>query len=647
MCGISGFISNTIENYKEVLSTMVFHMNHRGPDSNGIYYNEKLSVGLAHARLSIVDLTETGHQPMFSPSKRFKMVFNGEIYNHFDIRKQLEKETNPQWRGTSDTETILMAFETWGIAKTVNTLIGMFAIALLDEEKEELHLLRDRFGEKPIYFGTVNGGFVFASDLKSISTFPKFNNSINRNALALFLKHSSIPAPYSIYEDIFKLNPGSHLKYNIKQKTYKEEEYWSTSKLVNEKSATRYQGSPSDAVARLENLLTTSVDLQMQADVPLGAFLSGGVDSSTVVALMQKLSSKKINTFSIGFEQKEYNEAEYAREVANHIGTNHHDAYMTNKDVIDIVPQIAKIYSEPFSESSLIPTFLVSKIAKEKVTVSLTGDAGDELFCGYSRYQLANNSWNKASKIPYPIRQGIASGISHTPLSVLELLSLPFGNKKDIKGKKINLPDKLLKMAPLLKFNKREELYHLGFMSHNMETLDWVKGSKTVETNFDNNIIKVDSFLEEMMGIDLITYLHNNNLTKVDRAAMATSLETRVPFLDHRVVDFALSLPIGYKIKDGVDKWVLREVLYKYVPKHLIERPKMGFAVPLAEWLRGPLKDLAESLLDKKRIDEEGFFDSNIVREKWSEHLSGRRNWENQLWDVIVFQLWLDEQKRK
>ena len=645
MCGISGFISNRIANYNRVLSTMVYHMNHRGPDSNGIYYNENLNVGLAHARLSIVDLTETGHQPMHSPSTRYKMVFNGEIYNHFDIRDQLDKETNPKWRGTSDTETILMAFETWGINKTVNALIGMFAIALLDEKEEELYLLRDRFGEKPIYYGNVNGGFVFASDLKSISTLPEFKNSINRNALALFLKHSSIPAPYSIYEDIFKLNPGSILKFNIKQKTYKEEEYWSTSRLINEKSVSKYQGSPSEAVGKLENLLTSSVDLQMQADVPLGAFLSGGVDSSTVVALMQKLSSKKINTFSIGFEQKEYNEAEYAREVAKHIGTNHHDAYMTNKDVIDIVPQIAKIYSEPFSESSLIPTFLVSKIAKEKVTVSLTGDAGDELFCGYARYQLANNSWNKASKIPSPIRKGIASAISHTPLGVLELLSLPFGNKKDKMGKRINLPDKILKMAPLLKFNKREELYHLGFMSHNLETNEWVKGSKDVETNFDKNILKVESFLEEMMGLDLITYLHNNNLTKVDRAAMANSLETRVPFLDHRVVDFAVSLPIEYKLREGVDKWVLREVLYKHVPKPLIERPKMGFAVPLAEWLRGPLKDLGESLLDKKRLDEEGFFDSNIVRKKWNEHLSGRRNWENQLWDVIVFQLWLDEQK--
>lgn len=646
MCGVAGFISKEEINYQDILGTMIQKMNHRGPDSNGIYYNEKLKVGLGHARLSIVDLTDTGSQPMFSHSGRFKMVFNGEIYNHVEIKKELDKKEHINWRGTSDTEIILQAFENWGIRKTVNSLVGMFAIVLLDEENEELYLIRDRMGEKPIYYGKVNDNFVFASDLKSISALPRFKNKINRNALALFLKYSSIPSPYSIYEDIFKLNPGSLLKIDVKKLVYKVEEYWSTTKLINDNNSPSFLGTAEEAVSKLDDLLTSSVEMQMQADVPLGAFLSGGVDSSTVVALMQKMSSKKINTFSIGFEQKEYNEAEYAREVAKHIGTNHHDAYMTDKEIIDIVPQISKIFSEPFSEASLIPTYLVSKIAKEKVTVSLTGDAGDELFCGYSRYRLANSSWNKSSKVPSFFRNGISTAISNTPLSIIELLGTPFKGKTDKKGKKINFADRVLKMAPLLKFNSRKELYHSGFMSHNLETLNWVKQSEEVKTNFENNLIEVDSFFSEMMGVDLITYLHNNNLTKVDRAAMANSLETRVPFLDHRVVDFALSLPIEYKVRNKVDKWVLREVLYKYVPSKLIERPKMGFAVPLAEWLRGPLRDWSEELLNETRLKEEGFFEPSIVRKKWQEHLSYRRNWENQLWDVIVFQLWIDEQKK-
>lgn len=645
MCGITGFISSNIINHKDVLNTMIFKMNHRGPDSNGIYYNEKLKIGLGHARLSIVDLSETGHQPMVSPSNRYKIVFNGEIYNHLSIRNKLNKEFRIDWKGTSDTETILIAIEKWGLDITINHLVGMFAIALIDEKEEKLFLIRDRMGEKPLYYGWVNKNFVFASDIKSISSVPLFSNRINRNSLALFLKHSSIPEPYSIYENVFKLEVGDILTVDINTRDISKKKYWSTTNIANENSNPMFKGSANEAVSKLDELLTTSVSEQMQADVPLGAFLSGGVDSSTVVALMQKQSTKKVNTFSIGFEQKEYNEAKYAKQVADHIGTNHHDMYMSNKDVLDVVPKMPQIYTEPFSEASLLPTFLVSKIAKQKVTVSLTGDAGDELFCGYDRYRLANKSWSKASKVPYLLRKGISTGITNMPVGILEACLSPFKGKKNRTGKEINLVDKVLKMSPLLCFKNRSELYHLGFMSHNLQATDWVLNSENAPTTFNKKILKVNSYLAEMMATDLVTYLPNNNLTKVDRAAMANSLETRVPMLDHRIVKFAMSLPLDYKIREGVDKWVLREVLYKHVPKKLIERPKMGFAVPLAAWLRGPLKDWCENLINEKRLKEEGFFNVKVVRNKWKEHLSKKRNWENQLWDVIVFQAWLDEQK--
>lgn len=647
MCGIAGFITKRSLDYKSVLDTMVLKMHHRGPDSNGIWFDDHLKIGLGHARLSIVDLSETGHQPMESISGRYLMVFNGEIYNHLELKKQLEKIKSINWRGTSDTETILEGIECWGLEKTIENCVGMFAIALLDTEEETLTLIRDRMGEKPIYYGWVNQNFVFASELNPIKSFPLFNNPINRNAVALFLQHASIPEPYSIFENIYKLESGCSIKIHIKSGSTEKNQYWSTQLKASEGASSTSKFSPENAVKQLEGLLTAAVGLQMTADVPLGAFLSGGVDSSAIVALLQTQSATKVNTFSIGFEQKEYNEAEYAKKVAQHIGTNHHEAYISAKEVLDIVPQIPKIYSEPFSESSQIPTYLVSKIAKEKVTVSLSGDAGDELFCGYSRYQLANKSWNKISKVPLILRKGIGKSIQKMPFSLLQTLLLPFNGIKDKNGIEINVTDKLLKASDLLKFKDRKEFYNKGFMTHNLEAQSWVLNSEKTQTLFESNALEIDNYFAEMMATDLVTYLPNNNLAKVDRATMANSLETRVPFLDHRVVEFALSLPMEYKLRNGIDKWVLREVLYKHVPKSLIERPKMGFAVPLAFWLRGPLKDWCENLLDQKRLDEEGFFNSNIVRKKWQEHLSGKRNWENQLWDVVVFQSWLDEQKNK
>ena len=645
MCGITGFISQSSIDYNAVLLKMVEKLNHRGPDSHGVWYDNNHAIGFGHARLSIVDLSETGHQPMISFSKRYSMVFNGEIYNHNSIRETIELERTINWKGTSDTETILTAIEIWGIEKTIESCIGMFAIALWDSSEKQLTLIRDRMGEKPLYYGWVNENFVFASELSSIKSFPLFNNQINRDALMLYLRHCSIPDPYSIYENIYKLEPGCSIVIKLGKKEIIKKQYWSTEKIANQNNSPTFIGTAHDAVQELEKLLKNAVKIQMQADVPIGAFLSGGVDSSAIVALMQSQSEKKVNTFTIGFDQKQYNEAEHAKKVAAHIGTNHHEAYMSNKEILDIVPLLPKIYSEPFSESSQIPTFLVSKIAKQKVTVSLSGDAGDELFCGYSRYQLADKSWSKISKIPYFVRKKVSSGINLFPQNFWQTVLQPLNSRKDKNGIQINPADKLLKAAPLLAFKNRKEFYSKGFMTHNLDAINWVIGSKESNTIFDTNSIQIDNYLSEMMTIDQLTYLTNNNLTKVDRAAMANSLETRVPMLDHNIVSFAHSIPIEYKLRDGVDKWVLREVLYKYVPKQLIERPKMGFGVPLAEWLRGPLRDWCENLINQKRLEEEGFFDAKIIRTKWQEHLSGKRNWENQLWDVMVFQDWLDEQK--
>lgn len=645
MCGIAGFISNNSLDFKVVLNKMVAEMKHRGPNNSGVWFNNHYNLGLGHTRLSIVDLSEAGSQPMHSKSGRYTIIFNGEIYNHLVIREELEAKCRVNWNGTSDTETILEAIDLWGIDRTIEACVGMFAVAIWDSKSKNLSLVRDRMGEKPIYYGWVNGNFIFASELKAIQSFPLFNNSINRNALALFLKHCSIPEPYSIYENIFKLESGSSLSINVNSQEVKKKQYWSIEKMVNENNQPSFRGSSNQAIESLENLISNAVSIQMQADVPLGAFLSGGVDSSVVVALMQKQSYKKVNTFSIGFDQKEYNEAEHAKKVANHIGTNHCETYISGKEVLDIVPLLPKIYSEPFSEASQIPTFLVSKIAKEKVTVSLTGDGGDELFCGYSRYQLANKSWSKSSKVPYFLRSNLFKGVSKMPIGFLEMIFKPLEGKVDKNGKEINFVDKILKAAPLLNFNEKKEFYHKGFMTHNLDATDWVLKSEESQTKFQNNKLKIDSFFAEMMAIDLMTYLPNNNLTKLDRAGMSNSLETRVPLLDHRIVEFAMSLPMEYKLRNGVDKWVLREVLYKYVPKRLIERPKMGFGVPLGEWLRGPLRDWCENLLDEKRLNEEGFFNSQIIREKWIEHLSGKRNWGVQLWDVIVFQDWLDYQR--
>ena len=637
MCGIAGFLGS-VDKPEELLTNMANAIQHRGPDDKGIWLDQAKEIGLAHTRLSILDLSSAGHQPMHSLSDRYLIVFNGEIYNHAIIRAELDSINARNWLGYSDTETLLAAIEQWGLELTLRKAKGMFALSLWDRQTQTLSLARDRMGEKPLYYGWVEDCFVFASELKAIKKFPGFNDKVDRNSLALFLRFNSIPAPYSIYKNIFKLAPGCIASLKLGSKEINQTQFWSTETIYNQGASSQFLGTENDAVHALDSVLMSAVNLQMQADVPLGAFLSGGIDSSVIVALMQSQSSKKINTFSIGFDIEEYNEAEHARAVAKYLGTNHYDMYISERDALEVIPFLPHIYDEPFADSSQIPTYLVSKFAKQKVTVALSGDAGDELFGGYNRYVFSNQYFRKIKMLPISLRKLITSSILG--------LSQENWNKHlgGILGKRfVNFGFKLHKGANVLSSRSIREL-HYKLASQIESPENWLINSKEYVTLLNDDVDHFPSLdpIEQMMAYDLLTYLPTDILTKVDRAAMAASLETRVPFLDTSVIEFSASLPLEYKIRDGVTKWVLREVLYKYVPKDLIERPKMGFGVPLEEWLRGPLRDWGESLLDAKRLRDEGFFNVSLLRQKWHEHLTGKYNWHHQLWNVLMFQAWLE-----
>ena len=636
MCGIAGYIGE-IKNPSDCLTKMAQAINHRGPDSNGLWIGQE-GIGLAHTRLSILDLSTAGHQPMHSVSGNYVLIFNGEIYNHEYLRSELESISNRNWLGHSDTETLLASIEEWGIEDTLAKVKGMFAIALWDKKSKNLYLACDRIGEKPLYYGWVNQQFVFASELKSIKQFPAFKNEIDRNSLAMFLRFNSIPAPYSIYENIYKLEPGQIIKIHSKSKQVQKNSFWSIEEVYKNGNMNKFTGTSKEAVDKLEHLLSSAVSSQMQSDVPLGAFLSGGIDSSTIVALMQSFSNSKVNTFTIGFNSKEYDEAKHAAKVAKYLGTDHYDKYVTDSDALNVIPNLPNIYDEPFADSSQIPTFLVSEFAKQKVTVALSGDAGDELFGGYNRYIFSEKTLNTIFKAPSIIKKLISKSIfSISEEKWSSLLSSHLNNRF------ANIGNKIYKTADILSSKNVRDL-HLKLVSQIYNPSEWLKNANEYKSKLNDDIVRFEELnsIESMMAYDLISYLPTDILTKVDRAAMSVSLETRIPFLDLDVIEFSASLPVEFKIRNGVSKWALREVLYRYVPKDLIERPKMGFGVPLAEWLRGPLKDWAESLLDEKRLQQEGFFNVEFVRDKLQEHLSGNRNWSFQLWNVLIFQAWLE-----
>jgi asparagine synthase (glutamine-hydrolysing) len=642
MCGFAGFLGG--DNSKPVamklLQSMTDTIIHRGPDDGGEWFDEEKQIGLGHRRLSIVDLSIAGHQPMASYSGRFIIAFNGEIYNHLELRELLNNKIDNQWNGHSDTETLLAGFEVWGIEETIKKSIGMFAFSVWDKSKQTLILGRDRLGEKPLYYGWQNGILLFGSELKALRSHPDFENEINRDALTLYLRHFYIPAPYSIYKNIYKLLPGQLLEVNPLNKNMNFIEYWSFNEVVNDKGERQFKGDAEQAVLGLESVLKASIKQQMIADVPLGAFLSGGVDSSTVVALMQSLSDKPVRTFSIGFNEDGYNEAIHAKDVAEHLGTDHTELYVTPEEAMDVIYKLPQLYDEPFADSSQIPTYLVSKMAKEYVTVSLSGDAGDELYCGYSRYTLSQELWKKLSKIPHPIRLLSANFIKLMPIKFWNVLNgfLPPRFKKD------NLGDKLYKAARLIETKEFEDLYR-GMISVWEDPEEIVIDAKEQLNVTKDKLQKtnIDNVIEEMMGIDTLSYLPDDILAKVDRSGMGVSLESRIPFLNHKVVEFAWTLPLKYKMHLGVTKWCLKEVLYRYVPKPLIDRPKMGFGVPIGTWLRGPLKEWAEALIDGNRLREEGFFNPEQIRIKWEEHQSGKRNWQHQLWTILMFQMWYEE----
>ncbi len=624
-------------------------MVHRGPDDEGIWFDAAAGAGLAHRRLSVIDLSQEGHQPMTSASGRYVIAYNGEVYNFQDIRKSLSAE-NIRWRGTSDTEVILAAIEARGIETAVKQFVGMFVFALWDKKERVLHLCRDRLGIKPLYYARIPRGVLFGSELKPLHAHPEFNPEIDRDALALFFRHNYIPAPYSIYTDTWKLLPGSIL--SIPADTLRGNRdfpepvsYWSAGDMAEKGQKYSLQMSSDDAVDQLDALLQDAVKLRLLSDVPLGAFLSGGIDSSTVVALMQAHSSRKVRTFSIGLTEKGYNEADHAKAVADHLGTDHTELYITPEEAMAVIPDLPHLYDEPFSDSSQIPTFLLSKLTRQHVTVSLSGDGGDELFGGYNRYSWGRNISRFTGWMPRGFRKWAAHNLQK--ISPLAWDAIFFKLMRVLPGSlKLDMPgDRVHKLADVIGMKSPEDMYH-SLISH------WKAPSRIVRDGSEplTRITDPDSraslsdFTHQMMLMDLMTYLPDDILTKVDRASMGVSLEARVPLLDHRIVEFAWQLPLSMKVKGNQGKWILRQVLYQYVPEKLVERPKTGFGIPIDAWLRGPLREWAESLLDETCLRSQGFLNPSPIRAKWDEHLSGRWNWQYHLWDVLMFQAWLAQQ---
>ena len=649
MCGINGFYSKSLSMYNDVIFKMNSAISHRGPDSNGVWLDKSAGIVFGHQRLSIIDLSKAGNQPMLSNSGRYILTYNGEIYNHLKIREELEKSNySIKWLGRSDTETLIQAIEFWGIKDTLKKIEGMFAFGLWDKKKRSLTLARDRIGEKPLYFGWqgegINQVFLFSSELKALKVHPEFKGIINRDAISLQLRHCCIPAPFSIYKDINKLLPGHFLE--LEERDLKEGllpssiPYWSL--LDNAKYGNNNQLKKSEIEIQneLEDHLKSSVRKQMISDVPFGAFLSGGIDSSTITALMQAQSTNPIKTFTIGFNENEFNEAQFSKKIAAHLGTEHTELYVSSKQAMEVIPKLPDIYDEPFSDSSQLPTFLVSQIAKKHVKVALTGDGGDELFCGYNRYVMSKKFSILYSLLPLSLRKIIGFSLKSISSKNLDYLSKFLPNAYQYP----EFGNKVYKGANALKAETIHDLYCiLGSNWKNpTEIVINSKETSTLLNKLKFQLGELDN-QQQMMVLDFMTYLPDDILVKVDRASMASSLETRVPFLDHKLIEYVWRIPQSLKLRNGSGKWILKKILNKYVPNELTERPKMGFGIPIESWLRGPLKDWVENLLDEKRLEEEGFFNPKLIREKWTEHLYGKVNSHNLLWDVLMFQAWKEK----
>ncbi len=604
---------------------------HRGPDSGGVWCDPEAGVALGHRRLAVIDLTDCGHQPMISSCGRFALVFNGEIYNHLALRQRLIVE-GTQFHGHSDTEVLLEAVARWGIEPALRELNGMFAFAVWDRWHKVLHLARDRMGEKPLYYGMNGGRFFFASELKSLRAHPEFRAEIDRTALAQYFRQGYIPAPYSIYRNIRKLPPGSSLSLSLDGRDQSVPEpaaYWSLSTIVQDRAASRLGRSDEDAVGRLDELLGDAVQLRMAADVPLGAFLSGGIDSSTVVALMQSRAAGRVRTFSIGFSESKHDEAIHARAVAKHLGTDHHELYVTPGDALAVVPELPRMFDEPFGDSSQIPTYLVSRMARDQVTVSLSGDGGDELFAGYTRY--SNAGWlGAAFRLPPVVRATAARALG----GVAKLAGAD--SPPPLRAR----AERARRGAGVLADRTLERAYG-SLTAYWNQPVVVQRSASSAEDSWHSTPPVLDA-LHRLMYSDSVRYLPDDILVKVDRASMAVSLEARVPMLDHRVVEFAWGLPLDLKIRNGSSKWILREVLSRYVPRGLFERPKMGFGIPVGEWLTGPLHDWASALLDSRRLESEGYLDAELVSQRWKALCAGEPGHDHAIWIALMFQAWLE-----
>jgi asparagine synthase (glutamine-hydrolysing) len=637
MCGIAGFLASENLPFSRVETTieaMTATIAHRGPDDSGTWIDAQAGVALGHRRLSILDLSPQGHQPMASEDGRYMIVFNGEVYNFGALRKQLEPSGH-RFRGGSDTEVVLAAIQEWGLRAAVARFIGMFAFALWDQRERKLFLARDRLGIKPLYYGWADNDFVFGSELKVLTAHPTFDRSINRDALCSFFRFKYVPTPYAIYLRARKLSPGNIavIDWSPNRRSATDPEqitYWSALEYWQAGVTNPWRGGDEEAVATLESLLQDAVAQRMIADVPLGAFLSGGIDSSLVVALMQARSGRPVKTFTIGFQEQEYNEAPFAREIAAHLGTDHTELYVGPTDLLEVIPKIPKYWDEPFSDSSQIPTFIISELTRQHVTVSLSGDGGDELFAGYRRYIWASH-WRYIRTIPLFFRKLVARGIRHFPEKALRR----FGA----------VAPKIRGRADLLASRRFQDFY-LYLMSHHKAPQQLVNGGSELLTDFSVPLSdSLGDLFRRMTYLDLVNYLPDDILTKVDRASMAVGLEARVPILDHRVVELAAQLPTSLKVRNNQGKWILRRVLDKYVPRRLYDRPKKGFAVPIDRWLRNELRDWASDLLNGRKLRESGYLNVAAVDAMWAEYLAGRGDWYYYLWDILIFQEWIESQR--
>jgi asparagine synthase (glutamine-hydrolysing) len=634
MCGLAG-LWGPLPDKAAALDLSCRRLRHRGPDDQGYWEDRDAGLALAHVRLAVLDLSQAGHQPMVSACGTWVLVLNGEIYNHLALRARLEQARQaPAWRGHSDTETLLACFAAWGVQQSLQAATGMFALALWNRQHRRLTLARDRLGEKPLYYGYAGSDLAFASELKGVTAVPGGAGAIDRDAVALLLRHNYIPAPHTIYRNLRKLPPGSWVDFSAADvhgaHLPPPVAYWSACQAADASRASPLVfESPAAATDALEAVLSAAVDRQMLSDVPLGAFLSGGVDSSTVVALMQARGGPDVRTFSIGFAERQYDESAQAKAVAAHLGTRHTQLRVSARDALDVVPLLPDIYDEPYADASQIPTVLLARLARQHVTVALSGDGGDELFGGYARYARAQRWWQRRAGVPGVLRIPLAAAAAQAA--------------QRLRGRP-GWAHKSRRLQHWLEAAHPGEFYR-DFVSYWQDAETVATGARGAAGAY---AAAMDGAMPEtMMKLDAVTYLPDDILVKIDRAAMACGLETRVPLIDHHVYEFAWRLPLHYKMRGSVNKWLLRQVLYRHVPAALVDRPKQGFGVPLGAWLRGPLREWAEPLLDESRLRGEGLLDAGPVLRKWREHLAGKRDWSSHLWSVLMLQAWLDRRGRE